>query len=90
MLWKIPACEVDALRIMKTLQVEKCKDMDAESVPATTISMGMFLTTYLRCPGVAAAASMLSRASRRRRRGDGVASMASRRRELIKTPSPRL
>ena len=31
--------------------------MDAESVPATTISMGMFLTTYLRGGGVAAAAS---------------------------------
>ena len=58
MLWKIPVC-VDALMTMKIVWRcrEKCKEMDAASVPATTISMGMFLTTYLRGGGVAAAAS---------------------------------
>ena len=40
MLWKMPAC--------RELQVEKFKETDAESAPATTISMGMFFTTYLR------------------------------------------
>ena len=47
MLWKMPAC--DTVRATSTasreLQVEKVKELDAESVPATTISMGMFLTT---------------------------------------------
>ncbi len=43
MLWKMPACDT-----VTKLQVEKFEEMDAESVPATTISMGMFLTTYLR------------------------------------------
>ena len=36
------------------VQVEKFKEIDSESVPATTISMGTFLTTYLRGDGVAA------------------------------------
>jgi hypothetical protein len=47
----------------RELQVEKFEETDAESVPATTISMGMFFTTYLRA----------ATASRRWRRVDGVA-----------------
>ncbi len=44
MLWKMPACDT----VTTQVQVENFEETDAESAPATTISMGMFFTTYLR------------------------------------------
>ena len=61
MLWKMPAREtLTIMNVWRFRETENAIDeveVDAESVPATTISMGMFLTTYLRGGGVAAAAS---------------------------------